>query len=112
MQVTRLDIRHLRRFDQVQLSPTPGLNVLVGDNGAGKTSVLEALHLMAYGRSFRGRVRDGLVGQGAEAVEHILRGGTEFTFHGEMRDSLHPVQPPENPSGAPLNCAEEGAVVP
>ncbi|MFA4788610.1 AAA family ATPase, partial [Xanthomonas perforans] len=28
--------------------------VVAGDNGAGKTSVLEALHLMAYGRSFRG----------------------------------------------------------
>ena len=69
MQVTRLDIRHLRRFDQVQLSPTPGLNVLVGDNGAGKTSVLEALHLMAYGRSFRGRVGDGLVRHGAPALE-------------------------------------------
>ncbi|MGQ4582130.1 DNA replication/repair protein RecF [Lysobacter sp. F60174L2] len=69
MQVTRLDIRYLRRFDQVQLSPTPGLNVLVGDNGAGKTSVLEALHLMAYGRSFRGRVGDGLVRHGAPALE-------------------------------------------
>ncbi|MGH8074570.1 MAG: DNA replication/repair protein RecF, partial [Lysobacter sp.] len=69
MQVTRLDIRHLRRFEQVQLSPAPGLNVLVGDNGAGKTSVLEALHLMAYGRSFRGRVGDGLVRHGAPALE-------------------------------------------
>jgi DNA replication and repair protein RecF len=45
------------------------LNLLTGDNGAGKTSVLEALHLMAYGRSFRGRVRDGLVRQGQEALE-------------------------------------------
>ena len=69
MRVTRLDIAGLRRFDRVELRPAPGLNVLVGDNGAGKTSVLEALHLMAYGRSFRGRVRDGLVGQGADAVE-------------------------------------------
>ena len=34
---------------------------LTGANGAGKTSLLEAMHLMAYGRSFRGRVRDGLI---------------------------------------------------
>ncbi|TZF90888.1 DNA replication/repair protein RecF [Cognatilysobacter lacus] len=65
MQVTRLDIRHLRRFDDVSLSPAPGLNLLIGDNGAGKTSVIEALHLMAYGRSFRGRVREGLVQAGS-----------------------------------------------
>lgn len=69
MQVTRLDIRQLRRFDQVQLLPAPGLNVITGDNGAGKTSVLEALHLMAYGRSFRGRVRDGLIRSGQPALE-------------------------------------------
>ena len=69
MRVTRLDIAGLRRFERVSLTPGPGLNVLTGDNGAGKTSVLEALHLMAYGRSFRGRVRDGLVRQGVAAVE-------------------------------------------
>src|SRR5688572_11302525 len=69
MRITRLDIAGLRRFERVSLAPGPGLNLLIGDNGAGKTSVLEALHLMAYGRSFRGRVRDGLIGTGATAVE-------------------------------------------
>jgi len=69
MRVTRLDIGDLRRFTHVNLAPGPGLNVLTGPNGAGKTSVLEALHLMAYGRSFRGRVGDGLIRAGAPAVE-------------------------------------------
>src|SRR5687768_17893836 len=69
MHVTRLDIRHLRRFKDVSLVPGPGLNLITGENGAGKTSVLEGLHLMAYGRSFRGRVRDGLVQAGAAALE-------------------------------------------
>ena len=69
MRVIRLDIAGLRRFERVSLAPGPSLNLLTGDNGAGKTSVLEALHLMAYGRSFRGRVRDGLIATGAPAVE-------------------------------------------
>ncbi len=69
MQVTRLTASGLRRFEHAVLEPAPGLNLITGDNGAGKTSVLEALHLMAYGRSFRGRVRDGLVRTGSEAVE-------------------------------------------
>ena len=69
MHVTRLEIRNLRRFIDVSLAPATGLNVISGDNGAGKTSVLEALHLMAYGRSFRGRVRDGLVRNGESALE-------------------------------------------
>jgi len=69
MRVTRLDVRGLRRFEAASLTPGPGLNLITGDNGAGKTSLLEALHLMAYGRSFRGRVRDGLVRTGSSAVE-------------------------------------------
>lgn len=69
MRVTRLDVRGLRRLADVSIQPGAGLNLIVGDNGAGKTSLLEALHLMAYGRSFRGRVRDGLVATGAAAVE-------------------------------------------
>ncbi|HVK50833.1 MAG TPA: DNA replication/repair protein RecF [Pseudoxanthomonas sp.] len=69
MKVVRLAVSQLRLLEQVDLHPAPGLNLLIGENGAGKTSLLEALHLMAYGRSFRGRVRDGLVRTGAEGVE-------------------------------------------
>ncbi|WP_246750373.1 AAA family ATPase, partial [Xanthomonas citri] len=69
MHVVRLSIHRLRRFQTVELHPSSALNLLTGDNGAGKTSVLEALHLMAYGRSFRGRVRDGVIQQGANDLE-------------------------------------------
>lgn len=69
MRITRLDIGNLRGFHKAQLAPGPGFNLLTGSNGAGKTSVLEALHLMAYGRSFRGRVHEGLIRSGAAALE-------------------------------------------
>jgi DNA replication and repair protein RecF len=69
MQVTRLEIANLRCFEHASLVPGPGVNLITGANGAGKTSVLEALHLMAYGRSFRGRVHDGLIRGGAAALE-------------------------------------------
>lgn len=61
MHIVRVALNRVRRFDSVELAPRAGINLITGANGAGKTSVLEALHLMAYGRSFRGRVRDGLV---------------------------------------------------
>lgn len=69
MRVTRLEFSGLRCFERGELAPAPGLNVIHGPNGSGKSSVLEALHLMAYARSFRGRVRDGLVRVGSPAVE-------------------------------------------
>lgn len=69
MRLTRIDLHQVRRFESLRFEPAPGLNLLTGDNGAGKTTVLEALHLLAYGRSFRGRVRDGLIQTGADALE-------------------------------------------
>jgi len=67
--LTRLQVAGLRCLAQVELVPGPGLNLITGGNGAGKSSLLEAVHVLGYGRSFRGRVRDGLVRTGCDAVE-------------------------------------------
>jgi len=85
MLIRRLAISQLRRFEAVELSPQPGLNLLTGDNGAGKTSVLEALHLMAYGRSFRGRVRDGLIRSGHDALEVFVEWDETTSGHSDVR---------------------------
>ena len=71
-QIRRLRMRDFRRFGELELQPAPGFNLIIGDNGSGKTSVLEAIHLMAHGRSFRGRVRDGLIRHGEASLEVYL----------------------------------------
>jgi DNA replication and repair protein RecF len=48
-----LNIRGFRCLEDVRLQAVPGLNVLIGGNGAGKSSVLEAISVLASGRSFR-----------------------------------------------------------
>lgn len=53
MSLRRLDISHFRNLDHVSLTPNAGVNLLTGDNGAGKTSVLEAISVLSSGRSFR-----------------------------------------------------------
>lgn len=68
MLIRLLRIEAFRRFESAEIALRPGFNLLTGDNGSGKTSVLEALHLLAHGRSFRGRVRDGLIRQGTPAL--------------------------------------------
>ncbi|MFP4614581.1 MAG: DNA replication/repair protein RecF [Thiohalorhabdus sp.] len=53
MVIQRLQIGAFRNISSARLDPAEGVNRLVGVNGAGKTSVLEAIHFLASGRSFR-----------------------------------------------------------
>ena len=53
MHLTTLDITGVRNLSSVQIEPGDGINYFYGDNGAGKTSLLEAISLLSVGRSFR-----------------------------------------------------------
>ena len=55
MQITRIRLFDYRSYARMELAPEPGLNVLVGENAAGKTNVLESMFLCALGRSHRTR---------------------------------------------------------
>ncbi len=53
MHLTTLDVVGVRNLTHVQIQPGSGINYFYGDNGAGKTSLLEAISLLSVGRSFR-----------------------------------------------------------
>ncbi|MDN6275405.1 DNA replication/repair protein RecF [Psychrobacter sp.] len=50
--IERLQISNLRNLTQVNLQST-ACNVIIGENGSGKTSLLEAIFLLSRGKSFR-----------------------------------------------------------
>jgi DNA replication and repair protein RecF len=52
--VARLTLTDFRSYAGASIAPGAGFNVLTGENGAGKTNVLEALSLLAPGRGLRG----------------------------------------------------------
>jgi DNA replication and repair protein RecF len=68
MRLDRLHIRGLRCLTDVSLELAPGFNVFAGANGAGKTSVLEAVFLLSHARSFRSGARDALLQRGANGL--------------------------------------------
>lgn len=73
MYVRWLQLTDFRNLAECELEPAPGINWLCGDNGAGKTSVLEAVHVLATGRSFRSSRIAPLVRDGCAAFRVVCR---------------------------------------
>mgnify|MGYP000265291830 FL=1 len=62
MRVKHLNINNLRNIVSTQIDPDPCLNCFIGDNGAGKTSILESMAVLSKGRSFRAGQIASLIG--------------------------------------------------
>ena len=81
MAVARLSLVDFRSYRDASVAALPGLIVLAGENGAGKTNVLEALSLLSPGRGLRGSAlfemaRDD--GPGGFAIAARLADGTDI----------------------------------
>ena len=74
--ISSLSVGHVRSLDGQEFSFTPGINVIYGPNGCGKTTVLESVHLLSQGFSFRAKDLKELVTWNAD--ELVLRGTFEY----------------------------------
>jgi DNA replication and repair protein RecF len=52
MRITSLELLHFRNHVKTSVSWAPHLNVITGSNGAGKTSLIDAIHFLCMSRSF------------------------------------------------------------
>lgn len=77
-----MELLSFRCHQELSFAPEPGVNVLLGRNGAGKTSVLEAISYASELRSFRHTPDASLIRE--EALEAIVRVGVE-SASGEVR---------------------------
>lgn len=75
MFLSRLDTHQFRNLESARLEPGPGVVLVTGPNGSGKTSLLEAVWMLGTGRSFRSN-RTGPV---------IRYGAASLTVFGELR---------------------------
>jgi len=67
MTLKRLLVQNLRNLNSVDINPSPRVNLIYGENGSGKTSVLEAINVLALGRSFRSHKHKPLINNGQDA---------------------------------------------
>lgn len=61
MAVNQLLVNNFRNLDNSHTDFHPDLNFIVGDNGSGKSSLLEALFFLAHGKSFRTNRSENLI---------------------------------------------------
>lgn len=73
MHLSALDVRDFRGVASAALEPVDGLNIIVGPNAAGKTSLLEAVHVLSTGRSFAATRTAPLVRHGAGPLRVVGR---------------------------------------
>lgn len=82
MLLDRLTLHNFRNISELKLDCVSGFNIISGDNGAGKTSVLESVNCLALGRSFRSANNRSLIRIGNEScsVSGTVREYAEDTF--------------------------------
>jgi DNA replication and repair protein RecF len=104
MSLAELRIENLRCVESAALEFSPELNLIAGENGAGKTSILEAIFLLGRGRSFRTRSSERLIRYGQPSltvfgrtddsparhagIEIAADGGTRARINGAPATSL------------------------
>ncbi len=100
MLITHLKIDAVRNLNScaITFDPIKKVSLFIGDNGAGKTSVLEAIHCLATGSSFRSSSIRHLIAQ-SESAYTIFSKST----HGDSDVSLGVTKNLEGKSEARLN---------
>lgn len=89
MTLKRLFIQNLRNLNSVDVQPSARVNLIYGENGSGKTSLLEAINVLALGRSFRNHKHKPLISNGQNA----------FTIFGKVLADDQAEVPTEVPIG-------------
>jgi DNA replication and repair protein RecF len=102
MQVARLRLRDFRSYEAVEVALGPGLTLIHGRNGAGKTNLLEALYFACTARSCRTSNERELVRFGATS--------TRVELTGEDVDGAHELAVGFQP-GEPKRITADGAPV-
>ena len=87
MHVTRTWLKDFRSHVEAEVEWAPGVNVVTGDNGLGKTNLVEAVVLLSRLESFRGAPTEAMIRIGADAAVvrgEVVREGREHLIEMEL----------------------------
>src|SRR5204862_2728989 len=75
--ITYLKVRNLAIVEEFAIEPGPGLNVLTGETGAGKSLLIDSLEFLRGARGSTEMIRGGTDKMTAEAIVHLPAGARE-----------------------------------
>ena len=82
MPIQKIEMISFRNHQKKVVTFSPGINLLWGENGSGKTSVLEAVYILSNGKSFKtNRLIETVNREKKEAVVSGIFGGKTTTFY-------------------------------
>lgn len=81
MRLTRLQATNFKNISRATLEFSDKLNCLLGDNGMGKSNLLDAIYYLSFGKSFSGLSDSGLIRRGETfallKADYVRRGADE-----------------------------------
>ncbi len=89
MRVDKLKLINFRTYKSLSFLPSEGLTVITGENAQGKTNVLEALFMCAFGRSHRTSKDNDLIAWG---TENEMGGGCYIGLELHSRSGSHNIE--------------------
>ena len=72
MEISSINMISFRNHEKTKMSFGPGITIIWGKNGSGKTSILEAIHSLSLGSSFRTNNKKDLITEGSNNFLHHI----------------------------------------
>ena len=83
MAISKLSLFSFRNHEKKEITFSEGITVIWGENGSGKTSLLEAIYILSLGKSFKTHKQSSIIKKGHSS--YILKG--DFSY-GEITNSI------------------------
>ena len=68
MKIMNIRLVNFRNYERLNLDFNPTKNIIIGENGEGKTNIVESLYVLSLSKSFRGSHEDVIIKNGCEST--------------------------------------------
>ena len=66
MRVRKIELTNFRNYEKFKIEDLDNINIIIGNNGIGKTSILESIYVACTARTFKSNDEDVLINGGKE----------------------------------------------